>query len=132
MAVISPRLWTHYCVVLTFPFLVLMRAIRGRREMVLYGISYVLLFLIPVFDLFPFSYHRLLAIVLLYRLYWIICRRGRDQRASLLDRVERFLERAVAGGRGGTIGLTAPSTCTRLVPEVVGEWRRPATGLQFL
>jgi hypothetical protein len=73
MVIISPRVWAHYFVILSLPFLVFFKCIRGERELVLYMFCYSLIYLVPVFDLFPISYYRLAGLVICYGLFWVFC-----------------------------------------------------------
>ena len=71
MTMLSPLLWCHQFVFFIFPFLVFSKILRGGTEWMIYIIAHFSIFLMPVIDFYPFSYHRLLGIllclVLLYR-----------------------------------------------------------------
>ena len=66
MLILSPLVWEHHWVFLILPFLVLLKTIRDDGGLVLYVLAYFLIFLIPTFDFYPFSYHRLLGLGLCY------------------------------------------------------------------
>jgi Glycosyltransferase family 87 len=63
---ISPSVWEHHYV-LAIPIAVWAIATRGYEKPWTVGISTFLMFCLPTFDVFPFSYHRILGLlVLLY------------------------------------------------------------------
>jgi hypothetical protein len=63
---ISPSVWEHHYV-LAIPIAVWAIATRGHEKPWQVGISTFLMFCLPTFDVFPFSYHRILGLlVLLY------------------------------------------------------------------
>lgn len=97
--VVSPRIWAHYLIILSLPFLVMLKVIRGKGELALYLLSYVLIFLVPVFDLFPFSYHRLLGILICYRLCWVISMRPERAGVNILAWFERSVAAATCAWR---------------------------------
>lgn len=70
MTLLSPLVWEHHALFLTVPFLLLLKKLESPAEWILYGTVYLLVFLIPVFDYFPWSYGRLLGILILLGLLW--------------------------------------------------------------
>ena len=71
MTLLSPLVWEHHGVFLTLPFLLLLKKLEFPVEWVLYGVVYLLVFLMPTFDYFPWSYGRLAGMLLLLALLWI-------------------------------------------------------------
>ena len=66
MILLSPLVWEHHFV-LILPLSIWALAIHKREHFPLLVLANVLIYLIPTFDLFPFSYHRLIGLcVLLY------------------------------------------------------------------
>jgi hypothetical protein len=60
----SPSVWEHHYV-LAMPLVIWAVVIRGRERPWLVAIGTFLVIVMPTFDLFPFSYHRLLGTILL-------------------------------------------------------------------
>lgn len=71
MTLLSPLVWEHHAIFLTLPFLLLLKKLESPTEWTLYGAVYLLVFLTPTFDYFPWSYGRLLGILILLTLLWI-------------------------------------------------------------
>lgn len=71
MTLLSPLVWEHHALFLTLPFLLLLKKLESPAEWMYYGIAYLLVFLIPVFDYFPWSYARLPGILILLFLLWV-------------------------------------------------------------
>jgi len=70
MTLLSPLVWEHHAMFLTLPFLLLLKKLESPLEWMLYGTVYLLVFLTPTFDYFPWSYGRLIGILILLRLLW--------------------------------------------------------------
>jgi len=71
MTLASPLVWEHHGIFLTLPFLLLLRKMESPTEWILYGAIYLLVFLTPTFDYFPWSYARLPGILILLALLWM-------------------------------------------------------------
>lgn len=76
MTLASPLVWEHHAIFLTLPFLLLLRKIESSTEWLLYGAAYLLIFVIPTFDYFPWSYGRLPGMLILLTLLWLVRSRG--------------------------------------------------------
>jgi hypothetical protein len=70
MTLLSPLVWEHHAIFLTLPFLLLLKKLESPTEWILYGTVYLLVFLMPTFDYFPWSYGRLAGILILLGLLW--------------------------------------------------------------
>ena len=70
MTLLSPLVWEHHAIFLTLPFLLLLKNLNSPTEWLLYGAVYLLVFLTPTFDYFPWSYGRLLGMLILLGLLW--------------------------------------------------------------
>jgi hypothetical protein len=70
MTLLSPLVWEHHAIFLTLPVLLLLKKLESPAEWIGYGVAYFLIFLIPVFDYFPWSYGRLLGMLILLVLLW--------------------------------------------------------------
>ncbi len=78
MTLLSPLVWEHHALFLTLPFLLLLKKLEPPIEWTLYGAVYLLVFLTPVFDYFPWSYGRLVGILILLGLLWKSRERSRN------------------------------------------------------
>ncbi len=78
MTILSPKMWQHHGVFLILPFLVMLRNLSKPAEFILYLSAYYLMFLLPTFDFYPFSYKMLLGIVLCYILFFCYIKRNAD------------------------------------------------------
>lgn len=72
MTLLSPLVWEHHAMFLTLPFLLLLKKLESPTEWIAYGTVYLLVFLTPTFDYFPWSYGRLLGILILLGLLWTL------------------------------------------------------------
>lgn len=70
MTLLSPLVWEHHALFLTLPFLLLLKKLETPAEWTFYGAVYLLVFLVPIFDYFPWSYGRLVGILILLGLLW--------------------------------------------------------------
>jgi hypothetical protein len=70
MTLLSPLVWEHHALFLTLPFLLLLKKLESSAEWILYGLVYMVVFLTPTFDYFPWSYGRLVGILVLLGLLW--------------------------------------------------------------
>ena len=70
MTLLSPLVWEHHAIFLTLPVLLLFKKLETPAEWIGYGAAYFLIFLLPVFDYFPWSYGRLLGMLILLALLW--------------------------------------------------------------
>ena len=70
MTLLSPLVWEHHAMFLTLPVLLLLNKLETSAEWIGYGAAYLLVFLTPTFDYFPWSYGRLVGILILLALLW--------------------------------------------------------------
>jgi len=92
MMMLSPLVWAHHLVLIIFPFLVMLKRLSRPLDWMLYLAAWALIFVIPVFDFYPFSYKNLFAVVLCYILLIRFLRNGADEPDSI-----RTLDRGLAG-----------------------------------
>jgi hypothetical protein len=78
MTLLSPLVWEHHGIFLTLPVLLLLKKLESPAEWIAYGTVYLLVFLTPTFDYFPWSYGRLLGILMLLALLWKLHDRNRN------------------------------------------------------
>jgi hypothetical protein len=75
MLAVSPSIWPHHFVFLMLPMLVWGSVLREAWEFWLYGFAYAFIFLFPTYAIYPVSYLRLLALLLLSFLLHAAARR---------------------------------------------------------
>jgi hypothetical protein len=85
MTLLSPLVWEHHGVFLTLPFLLLLKKLESPLEWTLYSAVDLLVFLMPTFDYFPWSYARLAAILILLWLVWTSRGRSRNTFFPILN-----------------------------------------------
>jgi len=68
MTMLSPLVWEHHFVFVLLPVLVMLKKLDGPVDAALFGTAYFLIYLIPTFDVFPFSFNRLAGAALCYAL----------------------------------------------------------------
>ena len=71
MTLSAPLMWEHHGVFVALPALLLIRKLASPAEWTFFGTSYLAVFLLPTFDYYPWSYARLLGILILLVLLWI-------------------------------------------------------------
>jgi hypothetical protein len=70
MLAASPLIWEHHGIILTLPFLLILKRLETASDWVCFGFAYFLQYILPTFDFFPWSYARLLAPFILLWLMW--------------------------------------------------------------
>jgi alpha-1,2-mannosyltransferase len=70
MVVLSPLLWEHHPVFAGLSFLVLAPHLRPGGSWLVFAAAYAVVFLVPTFDFYPFSYGRLAALLTWLVLDW--------------------------------------------------------------
>ncbi len=61
MVLTAPIVWEHHGIFLSLSFLILMKRVETPSDWMWFGGAYLLEFLLPTFDFFPWSYGRLVA-----------------------------------------------------------------------
>lgn len=62
MVIASPYIWPHHFIFIIFPVILLLSCCKYKSDFALYLVGYLLIFVVPVFDIFPFSYHRIFGV----------------------------------------------------------------------
>ena len=70
MTLASPIVWEHHGIFVALAFLPLLKRLKLPSDWLWFGFAYLLEFLLPTFDFFPWSYGRLLAPLLVLWLMW--------------------------------------------------------------
>jgi len=77
---VAPLVWEHHPVIIVLSLLVMLKQLTGETDAVLWLLSWFLCFLVPTFDLYPFSFRITLGVALAY---WLLLRLvRRDSRAG--------------------------------------------------
>jgi hypothetical protein len=59
LPIVSPTVWVHHLVILIVPTVLALTHMRSTRYLGLWGAGYFFVFVLPVFDFYPWSYLRL-------------------------------------------------------------------------
>ena len=76
MTLASPVVWEHHGVFVALPFLLMLKRLELPSDWLWFGFAYLLEFLLPTFDFFPWSFGRLFAPLLLLWLMWKTARQA--------------------------------------------------------
>lgn len=71
MTLASPIVWDHHGLFTTLSFLLMLKRIDAPNAWIWFGFAYILEFVLPSFDFFPWSYGRLLAPMIVLGLMWL-------------------------------------------------------------
>jgi len=88
MMMASPLVWEHHPVFVSLAYLVLLKRLTGRVQWTVFGVAYMLEFVVPTFDFFPWSYGRLLSPLLWLFLAWRVS--GRSGLSPWFERVNAW------------------------------------------
>jgi hypothetical protein len=83
----SPLVWEHHGIILALPFLLLLKRLDAPSDWLWFGLAYLLQYILPTFDFFPWSYGRLFAPLILLWLVW-----RSDKESSQFARWNQWLE----------------------------------------
>jgi hypothetical protein len=70
MTIASPVVWEHHGIFLALSFLILLKTLDRPSDWLWFALAYLLEFLLPTFDFFPWSFGRLLAPLIVLWLMW--------------------------------------------------------------
>jgi hypothetical protein len=74
MNLASPVVWVHHGIFLTLSSLLLLKRLDGPGQWMWFGAAYLLEFILPTFDFYPWSYGRLVAPLICLWLMWRVSR----------------------------------------------------------
>lgn len=80
MLLVSPSVWEHHYVLLILSFPIVATLLRTPGETGTLLMAWAFVFVLPVVELYPFSYLPLLAMALLVGLLWVLAHRPRGDR----------------------------------------------------
>ena len=78
MVLASPLVWEHHPVFVALPFLVITRRLQAPGEWAAWSAAYLLVFVLPTFDFYPWSFGRLAGLLVLLALLYRASGRDRD------------------------------------------------------
>ena len=108
MLLAAPLIWEHHGIILTLPFLLIIKRLDASADWLWFAFAYFLQFLLPTFDFYPWSYGHLLAPLILL---WLILRTDSES------------GQFAAGINSWKISLSPPdSTCKSLR---ISSWKCP-------
>ena len=93
MTLASPVVWEHHAIFLALPFPLMLKQVETPYEWLWFGFAYLLEFVLPTFDFFPWSYGRLLAPLIVLWLIW------RTNASALFPRINDGLENITLPGK---------------------------------
>jgi hypothetical protein len=78
MVLASPLVWEHHPVFVALPFVVITRRLQAPGEWAAFSLAYLVVFLLPTFDFYPWSFGRLAGLLVLLALLYRTSGRERD------------------------------------------------------
>ncbi len=78
MTLASPIVWEHHGIFLALSFLLLLKRLERPSDWYWFGFAYLLEFLLPTFDFFPWSFGRLVAPLVVLWLMWRTARESNE------------------------------------------------------
>ncbi|MDP2776540.1 MAG: glycosyltransferase family 87 protein [Anaerolineales bacterium] len=80
MTLASPIVWDHHGIFVTLSFLLMLKRMEAPAMWIWFGFAYVLEFVMPSFDFFPWSYGRLIAPMIVLALMWFAAKKDEPSR----------------------------------------------------
>jgi hypothetical protein len=90
MTMAAPVVWEHHGVFLSLSFLLLLMKLDSPGGWYLFGLAYLLQFILPTFDFYPWSYGRLMAPLMCLWLIWRLSKGPAP--SSHFERLNRWLD----------------------------------------
>jgi len=90
MNMASPVVWVHHGMFLTLSFLILLKRLDTPGQWLWFGLAYLLEFIVPTFDFYPWSYGRLLAPLICFWLIWKVS--SSSQSTPVFKKLNHWLE----------------------------------------
>ena len=87
----APVVWEHHGVFVALSFLLMLKRLETPHEWLWFGFAYLVEFLLPTFDFYPWSFGRLLAPMIILWQMWRLAYRQGD--AALFARIDGWLDR---------------------------------------
>jgi len=94
MTLSAPVVWEHHGVFVALSFLLMLKRLETPHEWLWFGFAYLLEFVLPTFDFYPWSFGRLVApLLILWQMWWLAGRRGDG---IVFTRLNRWFEKLPA------------------------------------
>ena len=91
MTLSAPVVWEHHGVFVALSFLLMLKRLETAHEWLWFGFAYLLEFLLPTFDFYPWSFGRLIApLIILWQMWRLAERRGDS---PVFKQLNRWFER---------------------------------------
>ena len=87
----SPVVWEHHGVFVALSFLLMLKRLETPSEWLWFALAYLLEFLLPTFDFFPWSFGRLVAPLMILWMMWRTAIRPGD--APLFSQLNLWFDR---------------------------------------
>lgn len=87
MTLASPIVWDHHGMFTTLAFLLMLKRIDSPNMWLLFIFAYILEFVLPSFDFFPWSYGRLIAPMIVLGLMWFT---SKNESSSFFTKANRW------------------------------------------
>jgi hypothetical protein len=94
MTLSAPVVWEHHGVFLALSFLLMLKRLETAHEWLWFGFAYVLEFVLPTFDFYPWSFGRLVAPLIILWQMWRLAERKGD--SPVFRKLERWFEKLPA------------------------------------
>jgi hypothetical protein len=94
MTLTSPVVWEHHAIFAALSFLLLLKRLDTPGAWMWFGFAYLLEFLLPTFDFFPWSFGRLAAPLIVLWLMWRAA--GHKKETPLFKGLNRWFDRLPA------------------------------------
>jgi len=90
----APVVWEHHGVFVALSFLLMLKRLETAHEWLWFGFAYLVEFLLPTFDFYPWSFGRLVAPMIILWQMWRMAQRKGD--AAVFTRLNRWFEKLPA------------------------------------
>jgi hypothetical protein len=97
MTLLAPVVWEHHAVFVALSFLLMLKRLETPHEWLWFGFAYLLEFLLPTFDFYPWSFGRLIAPLIILWQMWRLGERPGD--APVFTSTNRWFARLSFLGR---------------------------------
>jgi hypothetical protein len=94
MTLSAPVVWEHHGVFVALSFLLMLKRLETAHEWLWFGFAYLLEFLLPTFDFYPWSFGRLVAPMIILWQMWRLAERKGD--SPVFKQLDRWLEKLPA------------------------------------
>lgn len=94
MTLSAPVVWEHHGVFIALSFLLMLKRLETPHEWLWFGFAYLLEFLLPTFDFYPWSFGRMVAPMIILWQMWRLAERKGD--SLVFKKLDRWFEKLPA------------------------------------